>query len=68
MIFVEAILTNFKEGLCHGNKKNKIRMNDDTIRKRLRVYVSIARETCLYEKLVTDSKIIIVNVITIQAQ
>ena len=27
-------------------KKNKIRMNDDTIRKRLRVYVPIAREKC----------------------
>ena len=27
-------------------KKNKIRMNDDTIRKRLRVYVPIVREKC----------------------
>ena len=26
-------------------------MNDDTIRKRLRVYVPIARETYLYEKI-----------------
>ncbi len=50
-IFVEATLTNFREGLCRGNKKNKIRMNDDTIRKRLRVYVPIARETYLYEKI-----------------
>ena len=27
-------------------KKNKIQMNDDTIRKRLRVYVPIVREKC----------------------